>query len=79
MTTHSVWLGDIYLKIVITSNPQWYKEYPETAYAQLDFGNSIPRHKRYIWVTDDAEMKARNWELEDAVAFWSEKILEALV
>lgn len=79
MTTHSVWLGDIYLKIVIASNSQWYREYDEAVYQQLDFGKTITKHKRYIWVTDDTEMKVRNWELEDAVAFWSEKILEALV
>lgn len=79
MVTHTVFIGRVKLDIVVVSNSEQIGNYIPDGYAKLNFGFSIPASKKYIWFTNDDEMKRLGWEIENAVSFWVDKIIESRV
>jgi hypothetical protein len=78
MITYHRWIGNVFLKVVVTSNPQWYKEYPPQAFNQLIFGNTVERHSRYIFIASDEELAERGFDLDSVIQYWEDRISEAL-
>ena len=77
MVTHTVFVGYVRLDIVVAPNSEQMENATQEGYAKLDFGSSIPVSKKYDWFTNDDDMRKMGWEIEDAVSFWADKIIQS--
>lgn len=77
LISHHHWIGTILLKIVVSEDTTWYQDYPNGVYFNLNFGEKVAPHLRYVFALTPKELEVRGYDINTVTRYWESLIIEA--